>query len=166
MTIKLVIYEGLTMSDTQTNWWFYSFSFSYSYDIFIFRSMRWLWTWFNIQKASEIYPSSAWSLLVPFKHLNGAKFWTLGSANPVHRFAHFPDSGPHLSKTCLSKTYTYFNSALYKIMAYGNPSNCRHPATYFYLSTNGLVGKWMYELLVRAKCMCFPWALHVERTGH
>ena len=29
------------------------------------------------------------------------------------------------------------------MMVYGNPSNGRRPAAYFYLSTSGLVGKWL-----------------------
>ena len=31
------------------------------------------------------------------------------------------------------------------MMAAGNPSNGRCPATYFYLSTSGLVAKWLYD---------------------
>ena len=37
-----------------------------------------------------------------------------------------------------------------------NPSNGRRPAAYFYLSTSGLVGKWLYELNLKLmkNCVC------------
>ena len=42
------------------------------------------------------------------------------------------------------------------MMAAGNPSNGMRPAAYFYLSTSGLVGKWLYDhyLKLMNNCVC------------
>ena len=40
------------------------------------------------------------------------------------------------------------------MMAAGNPSNGRCPATYFYLSTSGLVGKWLYDHYLKLMNNC------------
>ena len=40
------------------------------------------------------------------------------------------------------------------MMAAGNPSNGSCPATYFYLSTGGFVGKWLYEQYLKLMNNC------------
>ena len=40
------------------------------------------------------------------------------------------------------------------MMAAGNPSNDRCPATYFYSSTSGLVGKWLYDHYLKLMNNC------------
>jgi hypothetical protein len=41
-------------------------------------------------------------------------------------------------------------------MAAGNPSNRRLPATFFYSSTSGLVGKWLYDHYLKLMDNCVP----------
>ena len=40
------------------------------------------------------------------------------------------------------------------MMAAGNPSNGMCPATYFYSSTSGLVGKWLYDHYLKLMNNC------------
>ena len=41
-----------------------------------------------------------------------------------------------------------------KYVAAGNPSNGRCPASYFYSSTSGLVGKWLYDHYLKLMNNC------------
>ena len=58
---------------------------------------------------------------------------------------YFGNSGPHAKFQNHSLPPSGLLLVKLIMIAAGNPSNGRCPATYFYSSTSGLVGKWLYD---------------------
>ena len=78
--------------------------------------------------------------------LNNIGLDKINIKRPHHALTDTAVAEPHLKSV--------FSVLACIMMAAGNSSNGRCPATYFYSSTSGLVGKWLYDHYLKLMNNC------------